>query len=80
MLQCLCTQLCINKVLTMHYILKLQTLHCLCHLYPDHGPSAPLTQVFQKCTMKEVGSRAVLQLSASELQSTEIDPKVKNET
>ncbi|XP_042285931.1 sickle tail protein homolog isoform X4 [Thunnus maccoyii] len=34
-------------------------------------------QVFQKCTMKEVRSRGVLELSVSELQSREIDPEIQ---
>ncbi|XP_044074663.1 sickle tail protein isoform X2 [Siniperca chuatsi] len=36
-------------------------------------------QVFQKCTMRDVGKRSVVELSASELQSTEMEPKVTTE-
>ncbi|KAM7401433.1 hypothetical protein PAMA_005572 [Pampus argenteus] len=34
-------------------------------------------QVFQKCTVKEVGCRGVLHVSGSELRSTEIDSKIQ---
>ncbi|XP_078143641.1 sickle tail protein homolog isoform X2 [Centroberyx gerrardi] len=34
-------------------------------------------QVFQKCTVKEVGTRCVVDLSASDPQSREIDPKIQ---
>ncbi|KAM4623790.1 sickle tail protein isoform 2-T2 [Polymixia lowei] len=33
-------------------------------------------QVFQKCTVREVGTRSVVDLSASDPQSREIDPKI----